>query len=250
MDDTAQPHGNPVAYRVTDPELHALEQAATAEVGPLTSFIGGGPVDAELAPVESPPSYVLTADQVRAAALELDVPAEPTRVARPDGRPGVTEQIENGTWLPPEQPPVGGYRLREGDQPLPTAGEGPVIHELVITDLANRLELGKKRYGQPLRAFNGRRSLQDAYDEVLDLAVYLRQRIEEDAARAREAEASGVEVVPDPPANRARVAVVEGQPWLWHPGQRQWVPMVPNLVEELDAETRAAVEAHIGPLAG
>lgn len=72
---------------------------------------------------------------------------------------------------------------REGDtQPLPTASDSPIMHHLVQADLQARLEVGIKRYGQPLQAFNGRDPLLDAYEEVLDLAVYLRQAIYECAA--------------------------------------------------------------------
>ena len=39
--------------------------------------------------------------------------------------------------------------------------------------------LGRKRDGMPLQANNGRDALRDAYEEVLDLAAYLRQVIEE-----------------------------------------------------------------------
>lgn len=68
-------------------------------------------------------------------------------------------------------------RLREGDQPLPVGNDLPVMHDLVIEDLRRRLEVGIRRYGQPLQPFNGRNALRDAYEEVLDLAVYLRQAI-------------------------------------------------------------------------
>lgn len=69
---------------------------------------------------------------------------------------------------------------REGDtQPMPKAVEGPIMHEVVIKALEDRLAVGVKRYGQPLRAFNGRDAAQDAFEEVLDLSVYLAQmRIE------------------------------------------------------------------------
>lgn len=69
---------------------------------------------------------------------------------------------------------------REGDtQPMPVASGSPIMHRLVQDDLAERLRVGVERYGQPLQAFNGRNALQDAYEEVLDLAVYLRQAIYE-----------------------------------------------------------------------
>jgi len=39
--------------------------------------------------------------------------------------------------------------------------------------------MGKERYGTRLQPFNGRDPFIDAYQEVLDLAVYLRQAIYE-----------------------------------------------------------------------
>lgn len=50
---------------------------------------------------------------------------------------------------------------------------------LVIKDMEDRDRLGRARYGIPLRPQNGRDALVDAYQEVLDLSVYLRQEIEE-----------------------------------------------------------------------
>jgi hypothetical protein len=46
-----------------------------------------------------------------------------------------------------------------------------------------RNEFGKSKYGVALQANNGRNALKDAYEEVLDLAVYLKQRIIEDDNR-------------------------------------------------------------------
>ncbi|HWU22205.1 MAG TPA: hypothetical protein VN088_11815 [Nocardioides sp.] len=70
-------------------------------------------------------------------------------------------------------------RLREGDQPLPVPNSRPAIQDLVIADMAARRQVGIARYGTPLQPFNGRDALQDAYEEALDLATYLRQAIEE-----------------------------------------------------------------------
>ncbi|WP_433357711.1 hypothetical protein ACQP25_44850 (plasmid) [Microtetraspora malaysiensis] len=70
-------------------------------------------------------------------------------------------------------------RVREGDQPLPTPNDGPDILALVAADFRERRELGIRRYGAPLQPHNGRRSDIDAYEEVLDLAAYIRQMIEE-----------------------------------------------------------------------
>jgi hypothetical protein len=67
----------------------------------------------------------------------------------------------------------------ETDQQLPVHNDGPSMHDLVIEDMAARKEHGLRKYGTILQAHNGRSALQDAYEEVLDLAVYLRQAIEE-----------------------------------------------------------------------
>lgn len=64
-------------------------------------------------------------------------------------------------------------------QPNPKHNGHTPTWELVIKDMGKRNELGVAKYGTPLQPFNGRNSLQDAYEEVLDLAVYLRNAIEE-----------------------------------------------------------------------
>jgi hypothetical protein len=45
--------------------------------------------------------------------------------------------------------------------------------------MKDRREMGIKKYGVPLQTNNGRDALIDAYQELLDLLVYLRQEIEE-----------------------------------------------------------------------
>ena len=70
-------------------------------------------------------------------------------------------------------------KLREGDQPLPVKNDRTDIQTLVMADLEQRRELGVSRYGTALQPFNGRDMLRDAYEEALDLAVYLRGVIEE-----------------------------------------------------------------------
>lgn len=69
---------------------------------------------------------------------------------------------------------------REGDtQPMPIPSDAPIAHLMVQDDLEARLAIGIERYGQPLQPFNGRDSLQDAYEEALDLVVYLKTAIYE-----------------------------------------------------------------------
>ena len=58
-------------------------------------------------------------------------------------------------------------------------GSGNPILGMVLADLTNRALEGKEKYGEPLKAHNGRNPLWDAYQEALDLAMYLRQAIEE-----------------------------------------------------------------------
>lgn len=72
---------------------------------------------------------------------------------------------------------------REGDsQPMPIINAEPFIHDLVKDDLEARKRLGARRYGTPLQAHNGRSAIRDAYEEALDLAVYLKQALIEEGS--------------------------------------------------------------------
>lgn len=64
-------------------------------------------------------------------------------------------------------------------EPDPVPNESPSIHDLVIKDMQSRKEMGMIKYGTILQANNGRNALKDAYEEVLDLAMYLKQALEE-----------------------------------------------------------------------
>lgn len=63
-------------------------------------------------------------------------------------------------------------------QPSPIPNDSVSIWQLVIKDMQDRERLGQKRYGTVLQVGNGRDPLQDAYEEALDLAVYLKQELE------------------------------------------------------------------------
>ena len=82
--------------------------------------------------------------------------------------------------------------LYQGEQmstpePNPKPNDLPAVWDLVIADMKARDESGRAKYGTPLQPYNGRKQLVDAYQEVLDLAVYLRAEIEERIRdRARE----------------------------------------------------------------
>jgi hypothetical protein len=62
-------------------------------------------------------------------------------------------------------------------EPNPKPNNLPAVWELVMHDMAERDETGRHKYGTPLQPFNGRDALVDAYQEALDLVVYLRQAI-------------------------------------------------------------------------
>lgn len=101
-------------------------------------------------------------------------------------------------------------------EPPPTPRPGaPSMHDLVCADLQERKEFGLRKYGTLLQMGNGRNHVMDAYQEVLDLAVYFKQvMLERDAlasalssAERREQEArellkrvASVPLVKQPPA--------------------------------------------------
>lgn len=67
-------------------------------------------------------------------------------------------------------------------QPAPkrtTEADGPSVQDRVIADIEERKRVGMERYGTLLRPRNGRDMLRDAYEEALDLAIYLRGALDE-----------------------------------------------------------------------
>lgn len=64
-------------------------------------------------------------------------------------------------------------------EPAPLLNDLPPVWPLVVEDMVGRDKMGREKYGRPLQPLNGRDQLVDAYQEVLDLAVYLRAEIEE-----------------------------------------------------------------------
>lgn len=62
-------------------------------------------------------------------------------------------------------------------EPMSIPNDNPAIWDLVEHDIKERDELGLLKYKTRLQGFNGRDALKDAYQEALDLSVYLRQAI-------------------------------------------------------------------------
>lgn len=75
--------------------------------------------------------------------------------------------------------------LNTPEPPPQRRDDRPKVWDLVIADMRARDCTGSAKYGTPLQPDNGRDAMRDAYQEVLDLAVYLRQFIHETAALAR-----------------------------------------------------------------
>lgn len=65
-------------------------------------------------------------------------------------------------------------KQRVGDQPLPVTSTAPFSHDLVCIDMTERKRVGVSRYGIAHQAFNGRNTLRDLYEELLDACCYLR----------------------------------------------------------------------------
>ena len=64
------------------------------------------------------------------------------------------------------------------DEPLPRKGDDIVYVEL-IKDIETRAGVGHERYGTYLMTNNGRDALVDAYQEAIDLCLYLKQLLME-----------------------------------------------------------------------
>lgn len=63
------------------------------------------------------------------------------------------------------------------EQPEPIPNDSRPVWELVVDDMYERDAIGRRKYGVPLQASNGRDALVDAYAEALDMAVYLKTAI-------------------------------------------------------------------------
>ena len=59
-------------------------------------------------------------------------------------------------------------------QPQPN-GQGNPVLGYVLADLTNRALVGKEKYGEPLKVFNGRSSITDLMQELYDAVMYGKQ---------------------------------------------------------------------------
>lgn len=68
-------------------------------------------------------------------------------------------------------------------EPIPVKNDFPAVWDLVIKDMQDRDKMGQEKYNTRLQPFNGRNNLVDAYQELLDLTVYLRSFIFEQTGK-------------------------------------------------------------------
>jgi len=64
-------------------------------------------------------------------------------------------------------------------QPPAKQSDSPCMWDLVMADMQERDAMGQRKHKTRLQAHNGRDALIDAYQEALDMVVYLRQAIYE-----------------------------------------------------------------------
>lgn len=74
-------------------------------------------------------------------------------------------------------------RNADEDQAAPIVNNKLFVQQMVISDIEDRMNFGIKKYGTALQAGNGRSMLFDAYEEVLDLVIYLRGCLEEEVEK-------------------------------------------------------------------
>ena len=82
------------------------------------------------------------------------------------------------TCHPSGNSPACGQRIPESQavaaQPPPTSGKEAVL-PYVLQDIQDRAKLGYRKYRTYLETNNGRDALVDAYQEAIDLVMYLKQ---------------------------------------------------------------------------
>ena len=64
-------------------------------------------------------------------------------------------------------------------EPIKTEFSQEVWPKEIYADMLDRARVGQKKYGTRLMTHNGRDALMDAYQEALDLVMYLKQALME-----------------------------------------------------------------------
>ncbi len=145
--------------RIAELETGALIESRAAASPALVAF--KKQFDEKMRSEEEAAGVVVSADQV--AELYTAIVDQPPPVAQPDRIP-VWENV------------ISDFRRRFADD-----FDGIVEDDVqkyagdhVLADMRERDRIGRERYGTPLTTGNGRDHVVDAYQELLDAAVYLR----------------------------------------------------------------------------
>jgi hypothetical protein len=119
-------------------------------------------------------------------------------------------KIDRAVVFDDPRPPVDLTPIK--DQPMPKPSDSPAMQDLVIADIEERKRIGIERYGQLLKAHTGRDALVDAYQEALDLCIYLRQVLyERDHPKQ-----PGVHLFEAPDTSIPPSCVICGKPYIDH----------------------------------
>jgi hypothetical protein len=85
---------------------------------------------------------------------------------------------------------IGGHGPDVPEKP-PVENDYPYMWKQVIKDMKKRDKMGVEKHKVHLQPFNGRNSLWDAYQELLDLIVYLRTYIYEQEHKKKKGKKHG-----------------------------------------------------------
>lgn len=95
------------------------------------------------------------------------------------------------------------------EQAAPVPNTAPSVQEMVLDDIRARMQVGLQRYGTLLQPHNGRDSLRDLYEELLDAACYARQAIAERPREDVDAAVAEVRAELEPQLRRQAGVIVE-----------------------------------------
>jgi len=99
--------------------------------------------------------------------------------------PGSSAPREAPTTTTAPSPSPSKTTSHNAPEPPPRPNAGPAVWDAVLVDIAERDRIGTAKYGTRLCVGDGRDALVDAYQEALDLVVYLKKAIlERDKAKA------------------------------------------------------------------
>jgi hypothetical protein len=110
----------------------------------------------------------------------LEYSGEEMTVVDGDGMGFYTMAEDNGNWFWEDACFTDYVEKTACKQTTPPHEGKTKVLDYVVSDLQARAEMGKSKYGHYLETGNGRNALQDAYEEALDMCMYLKQKLLEE----------------------------------------------------------------------